>query len=182
MSARVLYCVALIGLGATPTLADTIIVPGVTTVDRSHPRPRTRDRVFPPPQYDLIGRRVPLARAARPTYRDANNDYPPPGGRFGGGFLEYVLTGGRPEPIAPTAPVSASPVARFFSPGPYAAPNPGRSAPTHCRACPAFLVCPAPDHSSAKPRSTRHLSVRHLSSEHPSGPCRSAAFHRCCPE
>ena len=136
MSARFLCCVSLLGLATSATIAfpisaeaDAIVIPGITTVDRSHPRPRYRAAAFPPPQYDLLHRRVPIALKARPTYRQESGDFPPPGGRFGGGFLEYVLTGGRPEPIAPGAPVSPSPVARFFSPGPYAAPNPGPLSP-----------------------------------------------------
>ena len=132
MSARFLRCLSLIGvvaaplaLPASPARADDVIIPGVTTLDRTHPRPRYREAAFPPPQYDLLRRRVPLALKARPTYRQANNDFPPPGGRFGGGFLEYVLTGGRPEPISPAEPVAPTPLGNFFSPGPYAAPNPG---------------------------------------------------------
>ncbi len=137
MSACLLRCVPLIGLMLAPcasAAADTVVIPGVTTVDRAHPRPRYRQAAFPPPQYDLLGRRVALAPRARPSYRQEGEAFPPPGGRFGGGFLEYVLTGGRPEPIppeayAPSGPVSPSPVARFFSPGPYAAPNPGPLSP-----------------------------------------------------
>ncbi len=137
MSARVVCCLSLIGLTAGPLAlppgsasADTIVIPGITTVDRTHPRAGYRQAAFPPPQYDLLRRRVPLALKARPTYRQADTNFPPPGGRFGGGFLEYVLTGGRPEPVSPDSdpssePVSPSPLANFFSPGPYAAPNPG---------------------------------------------------------
>lgn len=39
--------------------------------------------------------------APRPTYRERLQQFPPPGGRLGGGPLEYVLTGGRPVPVAP---------------------------------------------------------------------------------
>ena len=152
MSARFLCCVSLIGVMAGPIAllpssaqADTIVIPGITTVDRTHPRPRYREAAFPPPQYDLLHRRVALNPKARPTYRQASNDFPPPGGRFGGGFLEYVLTGGRPEPIAPGEPVSPSPVARFFSPGPYAAPNPGPLSPYPLPSLPlSSLPLPSP--------------------------------------
>ena len=45
MSARFVCCLSLLGLVAgsaavLPALADTIVVPGITTVDRAHPRPR----------------------------------------------------------------------------------------------------------------------------------------------
>ncbi len=145
MSARLLRCVPLIGVMVALSVpgsarADTIVIPGVTTVDRTHPRPRYRQAAFPPPQYDLLGRRVALAPRARPSYRQEGEAFPPPGGRFGGGFLEYVLTGGRPEPIAPDAPVSPSPVARFFAPGPYAAPNPGPLSPYPLPSLPGLPV------------------------------------------
>ena len=37
----------------------------------------------------------------RPSYRESMKQFPPPGGRFGGGLTEYALTGGRPVPVAP---------------------------------------------------------------------------------
>ena len=44
---------------------------------------------------------APDDTAPRPTYRERMKQFPPPGGRLGGGPLEYVLTGGRPVPVAP---------------------------------------------------------------------------------
>ena len=90
--------------GPNPALADGLVIPGFGS-DPSLPRPAYNQAVFPPPQRDILGfpTRTPQP-FDRPSYRETYNDFPPPGGRYGGGFIEYVMTGGRPEPIPPSAP------------------------------------------------------------------------------
>ena len=105
MSARLVVCAFLMGSCLAPSLAaaDGFYIPGVSPDDR-----------------------VP-----RPTYRQADRQFPPPGGRYGGGFIEYVLTGGRPEPIAPQYVGSAAP--NWVKPA-YARPGdppPGGTADTN---------------------------------------------------
>ena len=87
--------------------ADGLIIPGLG-MDQSGPRPAYNQAVFPPPQHNILGlpARTPQPYD-RPSYRETYNDFPPPGGRYGGGILEYVITGGRPEPVPP--PVYAQP-------------------------------------------------------------------------
>ena len=130
MSARLRISVSLIGLCALPAAssADGLVIPGIGPDVRVQ-RPSYRQAVYPPPQHDILGRPLPPAGfLSRPTYRESSNDYPPPGGRFGGGFLEYVMTGGRPEPIQQhyAAPVYAAP--SYAAPS-YAAPSFRRALP-----------------------------------------------------
>ena len=100
-------------------VANDLVIPGIGP-EQAIERPSYRESVFPPPQFNVLGMRArtPLP-SDRPSYRETYNDFPPPGGRFGGGFLEYVLTGGRPEPVA--QPVYAAPPA-YAAPLTYAAP------------------------------------------------------------
>jgi lipoprotein-anchoring transpeptidase ErfK/SrfK len=134
MSARVLLGLTVVGLTATPfaAMADGLFA-GLGAGEPS-PRPayRQANNHFPPPQHGLFGQPVPPpAIDARRTYRQANNDFPPEGGRYGGGFIEYVMTGGRPEPIPARADPQGYGVQGFGAPGyapqPYAL-NPGRTA------------------------------------------------------
>ncbi len=93
--------------------------------------------------------------APRPTYRERLQQFPPPGGRLGGGPLEYVLTGGRPVPVAPeyAATVLPNVVDR-----PYARPGDRRSDYGGVAAGPAetgfgeeavsFYAAPAPHRAS----------------------------------
>ena len=68
----------------------------------------------------------------RPSYRQSMQDFPPPGGRYGGGALEYVLTGGRPEPIAPQYEGVAAPQIGYIAPvPPYIHPVPKYPAYVH---------------------------------------------------
>lgn len=63
---------------------------------------------------------LPDDTAPRPTYRERMKAFPPPGGRFGGGPLEYFQTGGRPVPVAPQYADSVLP---NFVNRPYAQPG-----------------------------------------------------------
>ena len=114
MSVRLFACVSLLGLLVAPVAAeaDGLVIPGLGPSDANYGRPTYRGAVFPPPQHGVFGQLEPLPPLDRPTYRQANNDFPPEGGRYGGGFLEYVLTGGRPEPLPEPA----------YAPRAYAAP------------------------------------------------------------
>ena len=58
--------------------------------------------------------------APRPTYRERMKQFPPPGGRFGGGIAEYFQTGERPVPVAPEY---AGTVMPNFVKRPYARPG-----------------------------------------------------------
>ena len=62
--------------------------------------------------------------APRPTYRERLKQFPPPGGRLGGGPLEYIQTGGRPVPVAPQY---AETVLPNFVKHPYAQPGDRRA-------------------------------------------------------
>ena len=126
-SAAIAACVAP-GVAA----ADGLVIPGIGP-EQANPRPSYRNTVFPPPQFNVLGMRERTPRPSdRPSYRETYNDFPPPGGRFGGGFLEYVLTGGRPEPVAQPVyaarPVYAAPVT-YAAPAAYAAPAYGQPGP-----------------------------------------------------
>ena len=103
MSARLRISLSLIGLCVLPVaaVADSLVIPGLGP-EQTDPRPGYRHAVFPPPQHDVLGQPLPpTGTEPRPSYREAYDQYPPPGGRYGGGFIEYVMTGGRPEPVAP---------------------------------------------------------------------------------
>ena len=63
---------------------------------------------------------LPDDTAPRPTYRERMKQFPPPGGRLGGGPLEYLQTGGRPVPVAPEY---AQTVLPNFVKRPYARPE-----------------------------------------------------------
>ena len=62
--------------------------------------------------------------APRPSYRERLQQFPPPGGRLGGGPLEYIQTGGRPVPVAPDY---AETVLPNFVKRPYARPGDRRA-------------------------------------------------------
>ena len=86
---------------------------------------------YPPPQHNILGQPEPAPSPyARPTYRESYNDFPPAAGRYGGGFIEYMITGGRPGPApAPgyaqgeAAPAYAAPLYAPAAPA-YAATAP----------------------------------------------------------
>ena len=63
---------------------------------------------------------LPDDTAPRPTYRERMKQFPPPGGRLGGGPLEFLQTGGRPVPVAPEYAESVLP---NFVKRPYAQPG-----------------------------------------------------------
>ncbi len=106
MSRRILYSLFLAGACAPPTLAHAQDLSSIVAVDEG---------VTP-----------------RPSYRKAMKDFPPPGGRYGGGALEYVLTGGRPEPIAPQYEGVAAPQIGYVAPvPPYIHPVPKSPAYDH---------------------------------------------------
>ena len=71
----------------------------------------------------------------RPTYRQEDNAFPPPAGRYGGGFLEYIVTGGRPEP-APPQVYQAPQVYQY--PQVYQAPQVYRAPPQAYAVAPAY--------------------------------------------
>ena len=131
MSARLLLGLTVVGLMAAPFAAMADGLFAGLGASEPYPRPsyRQTDNDFPPPQHGLLGQPVPSpAIDARPTYRQANNDFPPEGGRYGGGFIEYVMTGGRPEPIPARAyPQATGYGAQVYAPQPYAL-NPARAA------------------------------------------------------
>ena len=105
-------------LCATPALADGFAIPLFGGPDPGVPRSGYREAAFPPPQHNLIGQPVPPPSPYdRPSYREQSGAFPPPAGRFGGGALEYIMTGGRPEPLP--QPGYAAP--SYGSPA-YAAP------------------------------------------------------------
>ena len=86
--------------------------------------------VAPPSPYD------------RPSYRESLQNFPPPGGRYGGGFVEYVLTGGRMEPVPrEAAPGYAAPA---YAPAPvYAQPTyaqPAYAQPLYPPSVPAYAA------------------------------------------
>ena len=67
---------------------------------------------------------LPDDTAPRPSYRERLQQFPPPGGRLGGGPLEYIQTGGRPVPVAPEY---AETVLPNFVKRPYAHPGDRRA-------------------------------------------------------
>ena len=128
MSARLRMCISLLGLGAGaamigPALADGLVIPGIGPSDTGAPRPTYRQayNAYPTPAHDIFGRPVaPPPIDSRPTYRQSNNDFPPAGGRYGGGFIEYLMTGGRPELVAPRAYPPQSYAPQSYAPHSYA--------------------------------------------------------------
>ena len=124
-SARLRWRVSLLGLCAAslaplvPAHADGLVIPGLGSSDDGYPRPSYRQAydAYPTPARDILGRPVaPPPIDARPSYRQSNNDFPPRGGRYGGGFIEYVMTGGRPEPVAPPAYAPEAYAPRAYAP------------------------------------------------------------------
>jgi lipoprotein-anchoring transpeptidase ErfK/SrfK len=97
--------------------------PGVSA-DEYGQRPSYRETYndYPPPQHNILGQPEPAPSPYdRPSYREAYDDFPPTAGRYGGGFVEYVITGGHPG--APPAPAYAAPAPAYAAPS-YAAPYP----------------------------------------------------------
>ncbi len=121
MSGRLLIRASCLGLlAATPAYADGFPLPGFGAQPPAYARPGYRETEYPPLQHDVLGRAVlPPSPYDRPSYRQENNAFPPPAGRYGGGFIEYVMTGGRPEPL----PAASYPAATI-DPGPHAYPAP----------------------------------------------------------
>ena len=126
MALRSLACLMLLCVAPGATLADGFGIPGFLPGDGGGPRPSYRESYnhYPPPQHNVLGMRTRTPRPEdRPSYREAYDAFPPEGGRYGGGIIEYVLTGGRPEPIPQRVqvapPVQAQPV--YAAPA-YAAP------------------------------------------------------------
>jgi lipoprotein-anchoring transpeptidase ErfK/SrfK len=118
VSARLRISLSLVGLCALPAAAaaDSLVIPGLGP-EQPHARPAYRRVGFPPPQHDLFGRPLPpTGTEPRPSYRQTYNQFPPPGGRYGGGFIEFLMTGGRPEPIAPQYAGVAQPQLNFSGP------------------------------------------------------------------
>jgi lipoprotein-anchoring transpeptidase ErfK/SrfK len=111
MSVRLRISLILMGSLVAPAgaSADDLAIPGLGAA-LPYPRPSYNEAYFPPPQHDALGQPVPPpAIDARPTYRETYNDFPT--GRYGGGFIEYVLTGGHASPVdVPAAPVYAAPL------------------------------------------------------------------------
>jgi lipoprotein-anchoring transpeptidase ErfK/SrfK len=121
MSARLLSRASLIvvGVAAMPyaALADGLVIPGYgqSEADRDQVRPY-RAAVFPPQQYNILGQPVPPPDLyARPSYRQT--PFPPENGRYGGGFIEMLMTGETDGPSR-RAPVPA------YAPAAYAQPAP----------------------------------------------------------
>ena len=118
---------------------------------------------YPPPQHNFLGMpEAPPSPYDRPSYRQTYNDYPPPAGRYGGGFIEYVITGGRPGAApasgyaapgyaAPAAPVYAAPA---YTPQSYAAPLYPPAAPAYAATAPGAARLPRaglPEYSPDQP-------------------------------
>lgn len=120
MSARLLSRVSLIVLGvAMPyaAWADGLVIPGYgqREADRDQPLPY-RAAVFPPQQHNILGQPVPPQDLyARPTYRQTQ--FPPEPGRYGGGFIEMLMTGDASAP-AHHAPPPAYGAAAYAQPVP----------------------------------------------------------------
>ena len=98
MSARLLSCVALFGLGLTAApyaaTANDLVVPGYYDPGAARGQARAyRAAPFPPPQHDAFGQPSPPPDLyARPSYRQT--PFPPEPGPYGGGFVELLMTGG----------------------------------------------------------------------------------------
>ena len=115
MSARLLSCVAWIGLAANAmagaAMANELVVPGYYDPGvAAHGQARTyRATPFPPPQHDAFGQPVPPPDPyARPSYRQT--PFPPTHGQYGGGFVELLMTGDARGPGASGADASGAPV------------------------------------------------------------------------
>ena len=95
---------------------------------------------YPPEQHNILGMpEAPPSPYDRPSYRESYDDYPPPAGRYGGGFVEYLITGGRTGPAAAPAPTYVAPV--YAAPAPtYAVPAPAYAAPLYPPAAPAYAA------------------------------------------
>ena len=129
MSARLLSRASLIVLGVAmmpyAAWADDLVIPGYgrTEADRDQPR-SYRAAVFPPQQYNILGQPVPPPDLyARPGYRQT--PFPPEQGRYGGGFIEMLVTGETDGPRHRT-PAPAYAPAAYAQPAPspvYAAPR-----------------------------------------------------------
>ncbi len=109
----------MLGVAAMPyaAYADGLVIPGYgqREADRDQALPY-RAAVFPPQQHGILGQPVPPPDLyARPTYRQT--PFPPEPGRYGGGFIEMLMTGETDGPPrrAP-APV--------YAPAAYAQPAP----------------------------------------------------------
>lgn len=115
--------IALVALPAVG-MAEEFVTPGLEL----GPRPSYREAYdhYPPTQHNALGMPVPPPDPyARPSYRESLQDFPPPAGRYGGGFVEYLMTGGRPEappprvivPAVPGPTVVPAPAAAYAVPG-----------------------------------------------------------------
>jgi lipoprotein-anchoring transpeptidase ErfK/SrfK len=109
MSARHYLCASLFGLCATAAHADGLLPPGFGAapplVHQGY-----REAQFPPLRHNAFGQPLPpRPRRYRPSYTQTIEDFPPAPERLGGGFLEYVVTGGRsaePQPAYQAVPQS----------------------------------------------------------------------------
>ncbi len=128
--------------------------------DAQRPSYRQSYDGYPPPQHNILG--MPEAAPSpydRPSYRQTYNDYPPVSGRYGGGFIEYVITDGRPGPApgyAAPAPAYAAPVyaAPSYAPQSYAAPLYPPAAPAYAATAPGAARLPharLPEYSPDQP-------------------------------
>ena len=142
MSTRLLICGTLLGLLATTAArADGFLIPGFgATEPVDGRRPSYREAQYPPPARDILGR--PERPRVRPSYRQETAAFPPPAGQYGGGFVEYLMTGGRPapaqayqaqpyqaQPYQAQPAYGASPV--YGSPQVYQAPPEAYAAPAY---------------------------------------------------
>ena len=102
------------------------------------PSYRESSNDYPPPQHNILGmQEAPPSPYDRPSYRETYNDYPPVSGRYGGGFIEYMITGGHPG-VAP-APGYAD---QGYAAPAYAAPAPAYAAPAYAATAPRAARLP----------------------------------------
>ena len=169
MTARYFSSLVLVGIGLTSltgsphqALANGLIVPGYGAADAAREQPLPyRAAPFPPPQHDIFGQDVPPPDLyARPTYRESQ--FPPERGRYGGGFIEYVLTG-EPESLVAHAPqpvYAAPPPQPVYAQPAYGHPAYARPQPLHAHSAlpeyspqpPAYYgAAPGPHGSIAEP-------------------------------
>ena len=110
MYTRLFGC-ALLCLASGAAFADGVGVPGLGPQAFPATRPGYRHAYnhYPPPRHDMFGRPVPPPSPLdRPSYRESYSDFPPVEGRYGGGFIEFLLTGGRPQAVAAGAASASS--------------------------------------------------------------------------
>lgn len=158
MASRLLASLAFLCLMPGVAAANGFGLPGLGLSDDDVVRPSYRESydAYPPEQHNILGMPVPPPSPYdRPSYRETYNDFPPEPGRYGGGFIEYLMTGGR-EPAAVPHPAYASPAyASPAYPAPvYAAPAPAYAAPLYPPAAPAYAATAPAAAARGLPRSS----------------------------